>query len=397
MTVTIGRRELLVALGGGAAAWPFAARAQQAKLATIGLLGTSSAAAQSQWTAAFVQRMRDHGWIDGRNLTIEYRWAEGRSERFAEFAAEFVRLKVDVILTHNTPPVIAAKQATSVIPIVFATAADPVDTGLVASLARPGGASFNRPGANLTGVTFLSNKLVAKRLELLGALGPEDAPIGMLAHTHNPNTVTDVRDALAAAAALGRTLLVQKVATASVLSFRSAARETSGSETSRFHHADRRGCCVAAGGACSAAGDAGDRRHPQNAHKIGVSDAPGHRARYNHQGVVEKKKRPSVAALACACDRPRVLLRSRTSACALCGRGRRWRPRWPRGWRFRRLRRQHRATSTHSITSSARAMNVGVSSSPSALAVLRLTASSYLVGACTGRSPGFSPFKIRSM
>jgi len=81
-------------------------------VATIGLLGTSSAAAQSQWTAAFVQRMHDLGWVDGRNLTIEYRWAEGRSERFAEFAAEFVRLKVDVILTHNTPPVIAAKQAT---------------------------------------------------------------------------------------------------------------------------------------------------------------------------------------------------------------------------------------------------------------------------------------------
>src|SRR5215831_12405598 len=94
------RREFITLLGGAAAGWPLAARAQQAKVATIGLLGTSSAAAQSQWTAAFVQRMRDLGWVDGRNLTIEYRWAEGRSERFAEFAAEFVRLKVDVILTH---------------------------------------------------------------------------------------------------------------------------------------------------------------------------------------------------------------------------------------------------------------------------------------------------------
>jgi putative ABC transport system substrate-binding protein len=95
------RRDFITLIGGAAAAWPLAARAQQAKVATIGLLGTGSAAAQSQWTAAFVQRMRDLGWVDGRNLTIEYRWAEGRSERFAEFAAEFVRLKVDVILTHK--------------------------------------------------------------------------------------------------------------------------------------------------------------------------------------------------------------------------------------------------------------------------------------------------------
>jgi hypothetical protein len=138
MTVTIGRRELLAALGGAAAAWPLAARAQQTgKLPTIGFLGSTTPAAQSQLTAVFVQRLRELGWIEGQTVTIEYRWAEGRSERFAEFAAEFVRLKVDVILTHNTPPVLAAKQATSVIPIVFATAADPVGTGVVASLAAP--------------------------------------------------------------------------------------------------------------------------------------------------------------------------------------------------------------------------------------------------------------------
>ena len=131
------RREFITLLG-GAAAWPLAARAQQAKVPTIGFLGSTTPAAQSQLTAAFVRRLRELGWVEGRTVAIEYRWAEGRSERSAEFAAEFVRLKVDVILTHNTPPVLAAKQATSVIPIVFATAGDPVGTGVVASLARPG-------------------------------------------------------------------------------------------------------------------------------------------------------------------------------------------------------------------------------------------------------------------
>src|SRR5262245_64075594 len=130
----LGRRWF-VALVGGAAAWPLAARAQ-AKAATIGLLGTGNAAAQSQWTAAFVQRMRELGWVEGRNLTIEYRWADGRTERLSELASELVRLKVEVIVTHNTPGPLAAKQATSAIPIVFATAGDPVGTGIVANLAR---------------------------------------------------------------------------------------------------------------------------------------------------------------------------------------------------------------------------------------------------------------------
>src|SRR6266508_7051131 len=140
------RRAFISTLAGGLLAAPLAAEAQpQAKLSTIGFLGSGTAAAQSQWTAAFVRRLRELGWTEGRNVAIEYRWAEGRSERFAEIAAEFVRLKVDVILTHNTPPVLAAKQATSVIPIVFATAGDPVGSSIVASLARPGG--------NITGLS----------------------------------------------------------------------------------------------------------------------------------------------------------------------------------------------------------------------------------------------------
>src|SRR5437016_7329982 len=126
-------------LGGAAAAWPLAARAQQLKLPTIGFLGASTPSNWSPWTAAFVRRMRELGWTEGRTVAIEYRWGEGRAERLREFAREFVQLKVDVIVTYSTPAVMAVKQATPAIPIVFAAAGDPVGAGLVASLARPGG------------------------------------------------------------------------------------------------------------------------------------------------------------------------------------------------------------------------------------------------------------------
>jgi putative tryptophan/tyrosine transport system substrate-binding protein len=144
------RREFITLLGSAAAAWPLAARAQQgAKLPTIGFLGTTTTSAWGPWTAAFVQRLRELGWIEGRTVASEYRWAEARSERFAEIAGEFVRLKVDVIVTGGNAA-IAAKQATSVVPIVFLLVGDPLGTGLVASFARPGG--------NVTG---LSNRLRA--------------------------------------------------------------------------------------------------------------------------------------------------------------------------------------------------------------------------------------------
>src|SRR5262250_3253886 len=153
MIAKMQRRTFITLLGGAAAAWPLAARAQQqaGKLPTIGLLGANTPSAASQWVAAFVQRLRELDWIEGRTVAIEYRWAEGRSERFAEIAAEFVRLKVDVIVTSGTPQVLAAKQATSVIPIVFARVGDPLANGLVASLARPGG--------NITGLSVQSNEL----------------------------------------------------------------------------------------------------------------------------------------------------------------------------------------------------------------------------------------------
>jgi putative tryptophan/tyrosine transport system substrate-binding protein len=139
MASHIERRKFLATLGSAAAAWPLAARAQQpGKLPTIGFLGANPSI-ESQRVAAFVQRLPELAWIDGRNLAIEYRWAEGRNERYAENAAELVRLKVDVIVTSATPATLAAKQATAVIPIVFSAAGDPVGTGLVASLARPGG------------------------------------------------------------------------------------------------------------------------------------------------------------------------------------------------------------------------------------------------------------------
>src|SRR5215831_7240718 len=133
------RREFIAGLG-ASAAWPVVARAQQHdKLPTIGFLGSGTPAVQGKWVAAFLQRLRELGWTEGRNLTIEYRWAEGSSDRAAELAAELVRLKVDIIVTYANPMVVATKQSTSVIPIVFAIAADPLGTGLVGSLARPGG------------------------------------------------------------------------------------------------------------------------------------------------------------------------------------------------------------------------------------------------------------------
>src|SRR5512146_836080 len=125
---------------------------------SIGLIGSSTASVIEQWIAAFIQRLRDLGWIEGRSVAIEYRWAEGRNERYAEIADELVRLKVDVIVTYGTPSTKAAKRTTAVIPIVFAAAADPVGSGLVSSLARPGG--------NVTGLSLQQSDIVGKKIEI---------------------------------------------------------------------------------------------------------------------------------------------------------------------------------------------------------------------------------------
>jgi putative tryptophan/tyrosine transport system substrate-binding protein len=189
------RREFITLLGGVATTWTLAARARSGKLPTIGFLGESTPPAQSERTAAFVQRLRELGWIEGRTIAIEYRWAEGRAERFAEIANEYVRLKVDVIVTSSTPAVIAAKRATSVIPIVFAIAADPIGTGLVASLARPGG--------NVTGLSIQSTDLAAKRLALLREVIPGLRRLATVANVGNPATALEVGEVQAAARVLG--------------------------------------------------------------------------------------------------------------------------------------------------------------------------------------------------
>jgi putative tryptophan/tyrosine transport system substrate-binding protein len=189
------KRREFIGLVGGAAAWPVVARAQQSgKLPTIGFLGPTTPLVEGQRLAAFVQRLRELGWMEGRTVAIEVRWAEGRGERFAEIAAEFVRLKVDVIVTYGTPPVLATKQSTTVIPIVFTSAADPVGTGLVASLARPGG--------NVTGLSNQQPDTAAKRLELLREVVPALGRLAILANVGNPAAVLDMRDVQAAARTL---------------------------------------------------------------------------------------------------------------------------------------------------------------------------------------------------
>jgi putative tryptophan/tyrosine transport system substrate-binding protein len=199
----VKRREFITLIGGAAAVWPLAARAQQAgKLPTIGFLGATPSI-ESQRVAAFVQRLRELAWIDGRNLAIEYRWAEGRTERYAETAAELVRLKVDVIVTVATPATLAAKQATAVIPIVGVPLADPVGTGLVASLARP--------GSNVTGLSNQTIDISAKRLELLREVVPNLRRLAIMANVSNPAVVLDMGEVQAAARTFGLEVATSEV------------------------------------------------------------------------------------------------------------------------------------------------------------------------------------------
>ncbi len=173
------RRDVITLLGGAALALPLPARAQQpGKRPTIGFLGSGTASSWSQWTAAFVQRMRELGWIEGRTVAIEYRWGDAQPERLAGLATELVRLKVDVIVTSGFVAA-AAKQATSTIPIVFTVASDPVGTGIVSSLARP--------GANVTGLSLQSNDLAGKRLELLREILPGLRRLTVLSNAASPS------------------------------------------------------------------------------------------------------------------------------------------------------------------------------------------------------------------
>jgi ABC-type uncharacterized transport system substrate-binding protein len=190
----MNRREFIT-LVGGAAAWPIAAQAQQTtKLPTIGFLGPNTRSAAGEWIEAFEIRLHELGWIEGRTVTITYRWVEGRDERFTEIASEFVDLKVDVIVTSGTPAVTALQRATSVIPIVFATAGDPVTTGLVASLARPGG--------NTTGLATVGDELAGKRLELLREVIPHLSRLTIMGNVTNRFTLLEMGQLRNAAGAL---------------------------------------------------------------------------------------------------------------------------------------------------------------------------------------------------
>jgi putative ABC transport system substrate-binding protein len=188
------RRDFIALLGGAAAAWPVAVRAQQGKkLPTIGFMGGSTPFNWSNWTAAFVRRLGELGWIDGRTVAIEYRWAEGRSDRFAEITAEFIRLKVDVIVTVGSGA-LAARQVTTTIPIVFAAAVDPLAGGLVAGLARPGG--------NATGLSMQAPDAAGKRLELLREVLPELRRFAVIGNVDYPAAAQEIAEVRTAARTL---------------------------------------------------------------------------------------------------------------------------------------------------------------------------------------------------
>ena len=188
------RREFIAGLA-GTATLPLAVHAQQpAKLRAIGFLSPNAALAQVEWTTAFMQRLRELGWIEGRTVTIEYRWAEGRAERLPDMAAELVRLKVDVIVTSGSAAA-AAKQATSIIPIVFGLVADPIGTGLIPSLSRPGG--------NITGLSMQNTDLATKRLELLRELVPGFRRLAIAANLENPGSVIEMGEVQMMARTLG--------------------------------------------------------------------------------------------------------------------------------------------------------------------------------------------------
>jgi len=198
----VKRRGIIVLMGSAAATWP--SRAQQSgKVPTIGFLGAGTPSSQGQWLTAFVQRLRELGWIEGSTVAIEVRWAEGRNERNVEIANEFVRRKVDVIATYATAPTLAAKQATVVIPIVSAVMADPVSAGLVVSLGRPGG--------NVTGLSNQTADLAGKRIELLREVVPDLRRLAVLANVNNPGAVQEVGEIQTSGRKLGLDVAVLEI------------------------------------------------------------------------------------------------------------------------------------------------------------------------------------------
>src|SRR5216683_721908 len=196
----VRRRELIKLLGGAAAAWPFAARAQQTALPVVGILFGSSAAANGNLLAGFREDLRDAGYIEGQNVVIEEQWAEGHYDRLPVLAAELVHRPAAIIVASSLPSVLAAKAATSTIPIVFISAVDPVQLGIVASL--------NRPGSNITGVNFFAVEVASKRLELLIEVVPRVTVIGLLTNPNNPRTDVEIGQLHAAARTAGKQILI---------------------------------------------------------------------------------------------------------------------------------------------------------------------------------------------
>jgi putative ABC transport system substrate-binding protein len=204
MAIGMERRQFISAIGGAAVAWPLVARAQQPAMPVIGFLWCGSAVEWAPFVAAFLQGLKETGFVQGQNVTIDFRWTEGQSDQQAVFAADLVRRQVAVIVT-GTIRGLAAKAETMTIPIVFVVGADPVKTGLVARLDRPGG--------NITGVSFFSNELWAKRLGLLHELLPKATQIAVLVNTKFPGSADQMRDLQEAARKLGLQVRVLNAST----------------------------------------------------------------------------------------------------------------------------------------------------------------------------------------
>jgi putative tryptophan/tyrosine transport system substrate-binding protein len=196
------RREFIRVLGGAAVVWPLASSAQS-KIARIGFMGNSTAALEANLVDAFREGLREHGYEEGRNIAIEYRWADGNYERFPALVTELIAAKVDVIVAAGTPAALAMKEATTTVPLVMVAVGDPVGTGLVPSLARPRG--------NLTGLSSIAPDLEGKRLQLLREVVPALSRVAMFVNSTNPFHVSSMRQARAAAQAMGITLQLNDI------------------------------------------------------------------------------------------------------------------------------------------------------------------------------------------